>query len=187
MGPPVSAGSRPSAASSSGLRCRHRWAAGWAGWAVGCACGRCVGMLWRGGLFECNARCRVAAASWETIQLCPPANPAVLTAPLPQFVPGPPPYCMDSELPSSSSSLGGSSGCPSPASSVATQRRPNSASRRALEGAGVAAALRQDAAPAGGSFSGGYGAARGGGAPAAGVQRPSTAPAQRQYPWSWQD
>lgn len=96
---------------------------------------------------------------------------------------------MDSELPSSSSSLGGSSGCPSPTSSVAAQRRPNSTSRRALEGAGVAAALRQDAAHvggSGGSFSGGYGAARGGGAPAAGVQRPSTAPAQRQYPWSWQ-
>lgn len=110
-----------------------------------------------------------------------------LRLPVPQFVPGPPPYCTDSELPSSSSR--GSSGCPSPASSVSTQQRPATASRRALEGAGVAAALRQDAAPmggSGGSFSGAYGAARGGGAPAGGVQRPSTAPAQRQYPWSWQ-
>ncbi|KAI7836867.1 hypothetical protein COHA_009288 [Chlorella ohadii] len=102
-----------------------------------------------------------------------------------QFAPGPPPYCMDSELPSSSSRS--SSGCPSPSSSVATQRRPASASRRALEGAGVAAALRHYAAPlsgGGGSFS--YGVAPGGGAPAGGMQRPSTAPAQRQYPWSWQ-
>lgn len=159
--PPASAGSRRSGASSSGPLFRLRWVAPVA-FVHPCAC---VNLLARdlSTIIEC-ACCAVYAL---------------------QFAPGPPPYCMDSELPSSSSR--GSSGCPSPASSVATQRRPASATRRALEGAGVAAALRQDPAPmsgGGGSFS--YGAAPGSGAPAGGVPRPSTAPAQRQYPWSWQ-
>lgn len=79
-------------------------------------------------------------------------------------------------------------------------QRPVSASRRALEGQGVAAALRHDDALAAGamatrvgSYSGGSAQAGarsvGGPAPAQALARPQTAPAQHRqpatYPWSW--
>lgn len=174
--PPASAGSRQSAASSSGPRCRRR-------------CGVLqVARAWAQHLGMPAAEA-APIAGWPArlaarLQGYPHCGAAPHCPALPpQFAPSRPPYCMDAELPSSTSG----SGCASPASSVASQRRPASASRRALEGSGVAAALRQDAVPmggSGGSFSGGYGATpqRGAGA----VERPSTAPAQRQYPWSWQ-
>ncbi|KAL4433098.1 hypothetical protein ABPG77_006525 [Micractinium sp. CCAP 211/92] len=125
-----------------------------------------------------------------------------------QFAQGPPPYCCDTELePSSSrpasdcsgrSDAGSVGSYAAPARGVAMQR-PVSASRRALEGQGVAAALRCDDTHAAnavttrvGSYSSGRapaggGAGSGGAAPA--PARPQTAPAQRRqpasYPWSW--
>lgn len=101
-----------------------------------------------------------------------------------QFAPAPPPYCCDDESPASSSGAWST-----PASPACHPGLPASASRRMLEGVGVAALLHQDGVSAsGGSFSGGLsGAARTGASPQA---RPQTAPAQRgqqaapNFPWN---
>ncbi|KAL4428254.1 hypothetical protein ABPG75_002343 [Micractinium tetrahymenae] len=125
-----------------------------------------------------------------------------------QFAAAPPPYCCDTDLEASSSSRpasacsgrseAGSVGSYSAPARGAPVHRPPSASRRALEGQGVAAALRFDDNPpmgaeAGrvGSYSSGSRAGPGSvqGVAATATARPQTAPAQRRqaptYPWSW--
>lgn len=129
--------------------------------------------------------------------------------PLLQFAPAPPPYCCDTELESSSrsrpasacgarSELGSIASYGGPAR-VAAEQRPASASRRALEGQGVAAALRIDEAPAASTVAARLGSYSGGDSRAGAASvlrearpaptRPQTAPAQRRqpatYPWTW--
>ena len=149
--------------------------------------------------------CSLAFATCSTLRHACVLMPTHLPGPSPlQFAPAPPPYCCDDdELPARAGRP--SAACTSrseaygPPPSHQQQQRPNTASRRALEGQGVAAALRHDevVAPRGSSFSaatgysgmqGGYAASYGASSAAAAAQaRPQTAPvaAQRQYPWSW--